>query len=438
VSQLWDGKLFSARWSNIIAGWCVRHYKKFKEAPGKKIQSLFDRWADANQKDQDTIGLVSAFLSDLSASYSAKKKDVNPEYVLDLAKEYFDRVRLEALKEDIGGLLADGDVAEAWKRVNGLRPVEVGLGSAVNPLADQSAVRRALEERSDPLITYPGALGAFFGDALEREGFISATGPEKRGKSTLLFDMAWQAALQGRKVAIFQLGDLSQGQFLRRMYSRVCGRPYRATDRPVRIPNYLGPPTAQGALPDVRHDEKEWKKPLSPEFAAKRAKKLLKRLGPEPVRLSTHPARSLSVAGMTGILDNWERDGWKADVVVIDYADLFAPMNGKAETRDQINETWIGLSGVRLAKHCLIVTATQSDAGSSDADIITMKNFSEDKRKWSHVTGGIGINQTDDEKAAGVYRLNWVVGREWEYSTTTVVYTAGCMALQSPFMFSTF
>jgi hypothetical protein len=191
----------------------------------------------------------------------------------------------------------------------------------------------------------------------------------------------------------------------------------------------------------VRHDEKSWKEVLDIELAKRKAAKMRKKYG-NSFRLSCHPARTLSVPGMASVLDRWEQnEGFKPDVVVCDYAELFASSDPKAvgaDARESINANWIGLATLRLAKHYLIITATQTNADSYDSELISMKNFSEDKRKHSHVTGAIGLNQKDEEKAAGVYRLNWLVGRDWEYSTKKVVYVAGSPAIQSPFMFSTF
>jgi hypothetical protein len=85
-----------------------------------------------------------------------------------------------------------------------------------------------------------------------------------------------------------------------------------------------------------------------------------------------------------------------------------------------------------------VVTATQTDADSYDAKVLKRGNFSEDKRKYAHVTGMVGINQTDREKAEGLYRLNWVVLRELEFSESKCVWTAGCLAIGNPAIVSTF
>ena len=112
-------------------------------------------------------------------------------------------------------------------------------------------------------------------------------------------------------------------------------------------------------------------------------------------------------------------------------------LTGK-DTRDQVNETWAALSAMRLARHCLLVTATQSDAGSFEKGLLDKRNFSEDRRKLDHVTAMCGINQRAEEKERGVCRLNWVNLREGEYSHKRTVHVAQCLDLANPAVLSSF
>ncbi|KKK61364.1 hypothetical protein LCGC14_3015050, partial [marine sediment metagenome] len=72
---------------------------------------------------------------------------------------------------------------------------------------------------------------------------------------------------------------------------------------------------------------------------------------------------------------------------------------------------------------------TQSDAASYGVRTQTMRNFSNDKRKMAHVTGMLGLNQGEKEKALCVMRLNWVVLRESPYQMRQCLYVGQCLAL---------
>ena len=80
-------------------------------------------------------------------------------------------------------------------------------------------------------------------------------------------------------------------------------------------------------------------------------------------------------------------------------------------------------------RHCLVIAPTQADAASYDLELMTAKNFSEDKRKLSHVDAMMCLNQTPEEKDADIMRLNWVKKRELYYSVYHCLYVGQCLPL---------
>ena len=55
---------------------------------------------------------------------------------------------------------------------------------------------------------------------------------------------------------------------------------------------------------------------------------------------------------------------------------------------NQINTTWKQLRALSQDRHCLVVTATQANAGSYTREApMDRRSFSEDKRKLAHATG---------------------------------------------------
>ena len=439
VTQQWGlSGLFNSTWSNVVGSWCVEYYKKYKKPPRKEIESLFEEWAQ-NRNDNETIRMISSFLSSLSNQYVNYKKKIQSDYLIDLAGKYFTSVQLVRFSERINQAVEAGDIAEASKIASNYQKIELGLGCGINLLTDKEALKKAFEDKKEPLITYPGALGVFFGNSLERDGFISFEAPEKRGKTWILLDLAWKSLIQRRNVAFFQVGDLSQSQLLRRFAVRAMAHPMDVPDpeKIYRIPTFIGPPGEDESLPQITYKEYKFSKNLQWTDVRKCFKKLSTKYG-DVLKLSTHANSSISVTGIENVLDGWSRQNWQPDVIIIDYADILAPIIGTVDSREQINQTWKALRRLSQERHSLVITATQTDAESYETELITMKNFTEDKRKRSHVTGSVGINQTSAEKDMGVYRLNWIVGREWEYKSDTTVKVAGCLAIGRPFMFSTF
>lgn len=182
IAAKWDGAMFKAKWCNLIGKWCVDYHGRYGKAPGKQVEGLFAAWADKHG-DQDTIDLVEKFLTSLSGKYAARRKEINPDYVVDLAGDYFNQVKLEKLAEALQGDLSTGDLEEAQKRVAKFDRIEVGSKSFINYFTDKAAHARTFAPQSrEVLIEYGGPLGKFFKDLWSRDQFVAFEGPEKRGK----------------------------------------------------------------------------------------------------------------------------------------------------------------------------------------------------------------------------------------------------------------
>lgn len=438
IAARWEKGFFGSRWANLVGGWCVEHYRKYQKAPGATIQGYFDRWAESG-KDKDTVQLVDGFLAGLSDEYARLKKEVSPNYILDQCGWLFDRVRLTDLKERVEGHLESGEVEEAKALVEGFRPVQIGTGAGISVLSDEEAIMTAFdaERISEVLIELPAALGNFYQTALCRDSLIGFMGKEKVGKSFFLQDLTIRAVEAHRNVAYFEVGDSSQDQVLRRFASRVSGRPVKAGK--YKVPVDLEPAGRQNhKLPEVRFEDQVAEADMTQKEALTIMRRLGQRVGEGRLMLSCHPNSSINVRGIEAIIEGWERDGWQPDVIVVDYADILAPMDGRAETRDQINATWKALRALSQKKRCLVLTATQTDADSYDARTLRRTHFSEDKRKYAHVNGMVGINQTAAEADAQLYRLNWIVLRELPYTESVCVWLANCLAVSNPAVLSTF
>ena len=442
VSQQWKGSekgLFRNDWCNLIGKWCVSYWEKYGRAPKRQIEPLFEAWSEKAQ-DKDTIAVVEKFLSGLSTEYSRLAKETNPEYVLDLCGDHFTAVRLQQLTDRIQGLVDSGEVSKAAEIAAGFDRVSMGKDAPCDVFQDMGSIKQAFEEKDDPFIMYPGPLGEFFGSVFERDALVAFMGPEKRGKSWILQDIAWMGALSQRRVAYFSVGDMSKSQVLYRLACRAARKPTKP--KKYRIPTSIFRDPDDSTLL-VEYKDREMTEKLTWEqaweaFGKVQEKKIGASRSDSYLRLSCHPNSTLSVKGVQGMLTEWDRDGWEADVVVIDYADVLSPMGNFKESRDSINETWKSLRSLSQARHGLVVTATQSDAASYDVQTITRKNFTDDKRKLAHVTAMYGINCTPEEKDLQVLRLNPIVLREEEYQESKCVYTVGCLSIGSPFMLSTF
>lgn len=429
--------MFKSKYANLIAKWCIKFYRMYGDVPMNHIEYLFESWS-AKKRDKETIKLVSKFLDTLSQDYEVLSEESNSAYTIDLAGAYFNKVKLEKHTEKIQGDLERGLTDDAVNSACSFDRIEMGVGEAIDVLQDKEAIREAFKDKGEPIIKYPGAMGRFLRGAYERDGFIAFMGSEGRGKSFLLEDVAFRGMLQRRRVAYFEAGDMSQKQVMLRLMTRVARRPLAA--KTIEYP--IGIEKNDDYSVSVETQDKIYRDRLSWQKAYKACKKLMhsRIKSKKPyLKLSCHPNSTLSVGMIADRIENWTKEDWVPDVIVIDYADILLMNTPGLEGRDLINDTWKKLRSLSQKYHCLVVTATQADAGSYDTIVVTRKNFSEDKRKLAHVTGMIGINQKDpDEKDLGVMRLNWVKLRNEDFSEKQVVFIAGCLSIANPIIKSTF
>lgn len=432
---------FHSPWANIVGGWCVEYFNKYGRAPQADIEGKFRSWADKGP-DPAMVGLVDDYLGGLSGAYEAEGDEVNPDYAVDTAAALWRDVALERLAEDIRSNLANKDGEAAQHAANSYQAPNLSGLAYIDVLQDTEAMAAAFEQAGAGLVQYPGALGQFFGPQLGRDEFVAFIGATGRGKSWWLMDLAWRAMRQGRRVAYFEVGDMSEAQLLRRMGTRAARHPSKAP-YDVRYPTSITPPTSGGgtggpSVADVVFEDLSFEGPLTGPQAAKALARYTRRHKGPRLRMQPHPADTATVAGIGATLQDWEMQGWMADVVVVDYADLLAaPYGYQPGDREAINANWKALRGLSQQRHCLVVTATQGDANSYNAHTMGRGNFSDDRRKNDHVTGMVGINQTPEEKEYGIMRLNWTKRRDAEYQESRCVHVAGCLALGQPAVVST-
>ena len=437
VVSKWDPRIFESLWANLVGGWCVEYFEKYKKAPKAHIEGLFEVWAEGGV-DNDTVLLVDKFLGGLSDDYETVRREINSDYMIDKAGRYFSKVRLRRFAQQLQGDLDLGRLKKVKDRIINYAPFQMGGDEGVNVLEDKNAVREVFSAVEKDLVVYNEALKHFFKSTLTRDALVAVMGPEKRGKTFWLMDIAWRAVVQRRRVAMFQVGDMSQNQMIRRFAVRAAGKPLnrKSSNIPISITHEPGEDFCQ-----VTHKRKEFKEGLSEEDVYQGFERRVKSSGGDGtlLKLSTHPNSTLSVKGIEAILQGWERGGWIPDVIVIDYADILdmGPTRGD-DNRSPINSTWEQLRAMSQRRHCLVVTATQADAASYSQRVMNMGNFSEDKRKYAHVTGMFGLNQTPGEKELGIYRLNWIALRERDYDLNKLVYVAGCLGVGRPAMISCF
>lgn len=457
IFHFWKDKYVDDKALKTIVRWCLDFFENTKKAPRRNIQNVFGEQKDADI-DPDLLDDIERILGSLSKEFD-QDDEINVPYLVKQTKNKLQLFSMKRLSQEIDSTLETGDVKKADELFESYQPITVLQTNEVNPFTDTQAIFNAFDQDHNILFNLPGPLGRLTRSQFLRDTFIAFMGREKIGKTWWLIELAIRAARNRRSVAFFQAGDLSLSQQIMRFCIRVSGRSNRIQytgdfllpvldcfknqtddcDRKERTcdcgvveevrdgePIYIPFEESQEIEYETCWNCKKgkgavWWKPvhvkqLNAGEALVYGRRFSKMTGGR-FKLSCHPALTLSVRDINHILTQWENhQGFVPDVIIIDYADILAPMNYKLNVRDQQNETWTNLRKLSQEKHCCVITATQADADSYTKRTLTMKNFSEDKRKHAHVTAMFGLNQTMEERSFSKIRVNAIHLREGDFN----------------------
>lgn len=418
------GGLFDSEWLNLAGGLVVRHVTKHGTAPKRNISSIFEQWAIETTAQEESVKLVEQFLVSLSNSY----REETTEHVLDVAGRYFNKVKLTQELDAAKSEIDRGLVTEARERLRKLESVNLGTGSYVEPAKDSEAWINAFDRtRRRPLFRLRGALGEFVGDLFQRGTLNSIMAPDKTGKTRWLIDWGYQAARQRCRVAHFDLGDGDNEEVLLRLGIRSAAQPeYHDT---IRIPTEWG----EDNIPKFIETELPG---LDPMVAFRMFRDVCK--FEDVFRVSSHSM--LTVDGANRVLDDWERGGWRPDVVIFDYADLFAPPKGIVDKLQQIDETWIQMARMAKERHVCVLTATQSASSAyhkkGERELLGREDFAGRKTKLAHVDAMLCLNMSGKDRENDITRVNFIARRKGRYSENVFCRVAGCAAIGNPNLIS--
>lgn len=484
IEPLYKSKYIIAEEARIIIGWCCDYFQEYNIAPKHEIQAIYMDHISELEKDQ------AEFIEDIldSISDEIERDSFNLDYLLKQTKTYFKQRKLEIYLEEIKGDIARGKIDRAEFKAEQFKTIEIEENRGMIPFDDPEKVYQAFEDDADPLIRMGGDLGKRIDSSLVRDSFVALLGRSKAGKTWWLSEFMKRAVRSGRNVVMFQAGDMGEKQQLRRLAIGLAGRSNRAKycgpmyipvldcfynqtdecDLKIRDCDH-GPfdgfeqkqidPLSMGAYinaykryPDYipctscKHERRSklkgaiWYKyqrkvkPLTWKDAFRYGEKFNKRYG-KRWRVFTYPNKGLTLSIIRRKLDSLDRNGFVADIVIIDYMELLRKDPWmSSDFRHGQNEIWASTRGLSSERNCLIIGGSQSDANSFDIQTLASKNFSEDKRKLDHVTAMYGLNTTDFERSKGIQRINAIVLREDAVQTANQTVILQCLQQGRPYL----
>ncbi|NIU01122.1 MAG: hypothetical protein GWN01_09410 [Nitrosopumilaceae archaeon] len=491
IRRFWSADLLQSPELRRIAIWVGDYFLRYGEAPDRDIETIYMEHLQQDQIPKADAEFIEQILNTIADEYG-RGTLFNSAYLYDKTVQYLRQRELRQHSELVQDLIDQGKTTEANELAQSFTPsiTEVGKGLELGSDEAVDRIQRAFSESIHSVLSFPGALGDMMNEHLVRGGFAAFLSPEKRGKSWILLELAMRGIRQRANVAFFQAGDMTEDQQLRRIgmylarksdrekyckghWSPVgdcvwnqidsCERSDRNCDhgilQGVDCNDYISKKNILESLdnlsslapkfPDYSPCDSylckerwgtpwiRWIESVSPLKGKEAAEKLSEffRRYRRRFKLATYTNSTLTVGEIRSCLNEWEiEDGFVPDIIVIDYADLLH--DHTREFRHRQDAIWKGLRGISQEKHCLLITATQSDSASYKTNRLSLSNFSEDKRKYAHVTVMWGLNQDTGgrEKQLGILRINELVVREGEFNSTQDVKVLQDLKAARPFL----
>jgi hypothetical protein len=180
----------------------------------------------------------------------------------------------------------------------------------------------------------------------------------------------------------------------------------------------------------VRH---QWKHEMTETDVLKTNSKLAAHMGNSQLRFCVKPNNTFTAEMINDTLIQWkEKLGFIPDVMGIDYDATMAREKGAKDEREGMNEQWKWFRRLSQEWKTCNIVATQTDGDALDRENLSLANYSGDKRKYSHVTGMLGIHGTRQEFGMGLARLSWMLGREEEFGMDDQVVTLRHLRIARP------
>lgn len=462
IHRIYAPEYIESSSARTIIGWVLSYFDKYNKAPKADIEAIYI--AKSKKMKQDKAEDIASILESLSDELDRNK--LNVEYLLDQTRAYFLEKKLLRFSDTVHGMVEDGDLTQAEEIAATYAALPNQINEDIEPFnMSFKQVSDLFSAKDKPIISFPGAFGKFINPQLTRNALVSFMAPEKRGKTFLLLECAIRAVRTGSNVVFFQAGDMSESQQLKRLMiylsqksdkpqyckeqyipvidcemnqNGVCNRPERESKTPLfkkgtsgknirfedllvlhqKHKNYKPCRNCKKIKPCIWLRKEKATEPLNAKEAFEKLEKFKSRTK-KRLKIATYPNDTLSVQEIESKLMTWEKQqGFVPDVIIIDYADLLTTSsnNNKLEARHQVNKIWKDLRALSQKKHALVLTATQASAKSYGKGKVGLKDFSESKTKYAHVTAMYGLNQNEDEKKIGILRVGEIVLRDGEFN----------------------
>ena len=121
--------------------------------------------------------------------------------------------------------------------------------------------------------------------------------------------------------------------------------------------------------------------------------------------IKEYPTKSASTKNLENHIEKLLKRGIKPDVVIVDYADLLRPRRSSSEKRHELENIYEELRAIAQKHECTVLTASQTNRGGLNAEVITMESISEAFNKCFVADFIYSLSRTPTDKQSNKGRI---------------------------------
>ena len=333
IIEVLDINFFEIKYLQIFAQTLINYRDKYNQHPNTELMMTLLR-TELNHHDKATAALVRNFYARIHTSNGVEEA----AYVKDKAIDFCRKQALKGAMMQSAKLLNNSSFDEIEKLIKDA--LVLGTDNNFGHDFHKDCLERFELAARNPISTGWPRMDEICKGGLGNSELGVVVAPTGAGKSMVLVHLATRALLEGKTVVYYtlELKDAVVGQRFDCCISKV----------------HLG-----------EHRTKK--------------EEILKKIEDidGTLIIKEYPTKSASVQTIKNHIEKLRKRGIEPDLILVDYADLLRAVRSSSEKRHELEETYEGLRGLAQTYDIPCWTASQTNRGGLNAEVITMEAISE-------------------------------------------------------------
>ena len=361
IMEVLDITFFEKKYLQIFAQTLINYRNKYNTHPNSEVMMTLLR-TELNHHDKATAQAVREFYARIHTSDGVHEA----EYVKDKAIDFCRKQVLKGAMIKSAALLKSSSFEEIEKLIK--EALVLGTDNNFGHDFRKDLLKRFELVSRDPTSTGRSRMDEIIKGGLGKSELGVVVAPTGAGKSMVLVHLATQAILQGKTVVYYTL----------ELKDTVVGQRFDCCITDVPLQEHI-----------------------------QRQKEIISKVKDleGTLIIKEYPTKSASVQTLKNHIEKLRKRGIEPDMILVDYADLLRPVRSSSEKRHELEETYEGLRGLAQTYQIPCWTASQTNRGGLNAEVITMESISEAFNKCFVADFIFSLSRTVQDKQANKGRL---------------------------------